>query len=128
ELRVVDDQVGAPTPAHWIAEATAKAIATLTGPASNRLDGPARGGTWHLAAGGETSWHGFAEAIFAEALRTGLIHSPPRLIPVPTSEYPTPAARPTRSRLDTSRIERDFGIDLPDWRQGLTETIATPYG
>ena len=128
ELRVVDDQVGAPTPAHWIAEATARAIATATGPDSDRPDATTRSGTWHLAAGGETTWHGFAQAIFAEALAAGLIDRPPRLTPVPTSQYPTSAARPTNSRLDTGKIERDFGIALPDWRQGLTETIATPYG
>ena len=128
ELRVVDDQVGAPTPAHWIAEATARAIATATGPDSDRPDATTRSGTWHLAAGGETTWHGFAQAIFAEALAAGLIDRPPRLTPVPTSQYPTSAARPTNSRLDTGKSERDFGIALPDWRQGLTETIATPYG
>ncbi|MEN1926000.1 dTDP-4-dehydrorhamnose reductase [Luteimonas qiangzhengi] len=114
ELRMVSDQVGAPTPAHWIAKATAQAI-------TERGD---RSGTWHLAAGGETSWHGFAEAIFAEALRTSLIQSAPQLIPVPTSDYPTPARRPASSRLDTSRINRDFDIALPGWRQGLAEIIT----
>ncbi|MEN1944413.1 dTDP-4-dehydrorhamnose reductase [Luteimonas sp. MJ293] len=115
ELRVVHDQVGAPTPAEWIAKATAQAIA-------QRGD---RSGTWHLAAGGETAWHGFAEAIFAEALRTGLIQSAPQLISVPTSDYPTPARRPASSRLDTSRFAHDFGITLPDWRQGVVEVIST---
>lgn len=124
ELRVVDDQIGAPTPAHWIANATAKAIATA-GPYGDRSDVPPRSGTWHLAAAGETSWHAFAEAIFEQAQRAGLIASTPRLMPAPTSEYPTPAARPASSRLDTGKLERDFGITLPDWRQGLAEVIAS---
>ena len=127
ELRVVDDQVGAPTPAHWIAQATADAIAAATRPGSLHPDAPAPSGTWHLAASGETSWHGFAEAIFAEAQQAGLIEQAPRLTPIPTSAYPTPAARPASSRLDTGKIERDFNITLRDWRQGLTEVIATPY-
>jgi len=109
ELRVVDDQVGAPTPAGWIADATARAIA-------GRGD---RSGTWHMAAGGETSWHGFATAIFAEALRSGLIEKAPRLVPAATADYPTPASRPASSRLDTGKLQRDFGIDLPGWRQGV---------
>src|SRR5690554_2066962 len=124
ELRVVDDQVGAPTLARWIAEATAKAIAAATGPESNRGNASSRSGTWHLAAGGEMSWHGFAEAIFEEAQRTGLITQRPPVVPVPTSEYPAPARRPTYSRLDSAKLERDFGIVLPDWRQGLSEVIA----
>lgn len=113
ELRVVDDQVGAPTPAGWIADATARTIA-------DRGD---RSGTWHMAAGGETTWHGFAEAVFAEALRAGLIRKAPRLVPVATADYPTPAARPASSRLDTGKLQRDFGIDLPDWRQGVAGVI-----
>src|SRR5690554_4301362 len=101
EVRVVDDQIGSPTPAHWIASASAEAI-------SHRGD---RSGTWHLAASGETTWHGFAEAIFNHAKGTRLN---PTLIPVSTSDYPTQARRPMYSRLDTNRLERDFGITLPD--------------
>lgn len=123
ELRVVDDQIGAPTPAHWVAEATAKAIAAATGLQSNRSAAPASG-TWHLAAQGATSWHGFADAIFAEAKRAGLIENAPRVVPVPTSEFPAPAKRPRSSRLGTRSVENDFGIILPDWRQGLAEVIV----
>lgn len=118
ELRVVNDQAGAPTPAHWIAQATARAIAIADG----------RSGTWHMAAAGETSWHGFAEAIFAEAVRAGLIDAAPAVVAVPTSAYPTPARRPASSRLDTGRLARDFGIALPDWRQGLAEVVAEMTG
>ncbi|NLC60109.1 MAG: dTDP-4-dehydrorhamnose reductase [Gammaproteobacteria bacterium] len=123
ELRVVDDQFGAPTPAHWVADATAKAIAAVTGPQSQGPSASASG-TWHLAAQGETSWHGFAEAIFAGAKRAGLIENAPRVVPVPTSEFPAPAKRPRSSRLGTRSVENDFGIILPDWRQGLAEVIV----
>ena len=129
ELQVVDDQIGAPTPAHWIADATAKSIAMVSGMSGTGRNHPeaqagSGSGTWHVAAGGATTWHGFAEAIFTEAQRAGLIASAPRLVPVPTSAYPSPARRPASSRLDTSRFARDFGITLPDWHQGLAEVIT----
>ncbi|MGH8075538.1 MAG: dTDP-4-dehydrorhamnose reductase [Lysobacter sp.] len=114
ELRVVDDQIGSPTPASWIAQATALAIARSED----------HYGTWNLVAGGETSWHGFAEAIFADALCAGLIDKEPRVIAVSSSEYSTAARRPSYSRLDTGKIARDFGISLPDWRHGVTQVIA----
>lgn len=113
ELRVVVDQVGAPTPAAWIADATAALI----------RQGVATSGTWHLTAGGETSWHGFAEAIVDEAHRRGLIARKPRVVAIPTSDYPTPARRPAYSVLDTSRLQRDFGIVPPEWREGLQRTL-----
>lgn len=124
ELRVVDDQFGAPTPAHWIAEATAKAVAAVTGTDGRHPSASERSGTWHLAPGGETSWHGFAETIFAEALQAGRITRRPTVVPVPTSEYPTAARRPAHSRLDAIKLEHDFGIALPDWRQGVLEVLA----
>lgn len=114
ELRVVDDQVGSPTPAPWIAQATALAIAKSK----------EHCGTWNLVAEGETSWHGFAEAIFVDAVRAGLIDKAPNLIAVGSSEYPTAARRPAYSRLDTGKLARDFGIRLPDWRRGVTQVIA----
>jgi len=113
ELRVVADQVGAPTPAAWIADATTAIL-------RRGIDAP---GTWHLTAGGDTSWHGFAEAIMDEAHRRGLVARKPRIVAIPTSDYPTPARRPAYSVLDTSRLQRDFGIVPPDWREGLQRTL-----
>lgn len=113
ELRVVADQIGAPTPAAWIADATAVLI----------RQGVDTSGTWHLAAGGETSWHGFAEAIIDEAHLRGLIGRKPRVVAIRTSDYPTPARRPAYSALDTARLQRDFGILPPDWREGLRRTL-----
>ncbi|HWS77439.1 MAG TPA: dTDP-4-dehydrorhamnose reductase [Thermomonas sp.] len=113
ELRVVADQVGAPTPAAWIADATAVIL----------RHGVEVSGTWHLVTGGETSWHGFAEAIVDEAHRVGLLARKPQVVAIPTSDYPTPARRPAYSVLDTARLQRDFGIVPPDWRDGLRTTL-----
>ncbi|WIM06707.1 MAG: dTDP-4-dehydrorhamnose reductase [Candidatus Nitricoxidivorans perseverans] len=109
ELRVVADQVGAPTWSRMIAEATALAIA--------RLDG--QDGLYHLTAAGETSWHGFAEAILAGALQAGLLECSPPVRRITTADFPTPARRPANSRLDNARLAADFGIALPGWGRQL---------
>jgi dTDP-4-dehydrorhamnose reductase len=114
ELRIVNDQVGSPTPARWLAVATALAMAR------NRDDS----GTWHVVADGECSWHEFAMAIYGEALSAGVIGKAPKLLGIPSSEYPTKARRPAYSRLDTARFAADFGLKLPDWREGLRQVIA----
>ena len=114
ELRVVADQVGSPTPAWLIADVTATVL----------RHGLVESGIRHLVTTGETSWHGFAEAIMDEALAGGLIARRPRVIPITTGEYPTPARRPAYSVLDTSALRRDFGLALPTWRDALTATMA----
>ena len=114
ELRVVADQIGAPTSAAWIADASARIVA----------HGVPASGTWHLVAAGGTSWHGFAEAIMDEALAAGLLQRVPRVLPIATAEYPTPARRPAYSVLDTERLRRDFGIAPPDWRDGLRAVLS----
>ncbi|UYK80182.1 dTDP-4-dehydrorhamnose reductase [Xanthomonas sacchari] len=116
ELRVVADQVGTPTPAALIADVTARVLA-------QRATLPS--GTWHLTAAGETTWHGFAEAIFAEAVAAGLLPRAPRVLPITTAEYPTPAKRPAYSRLDVSRLQRDFALELPQWRDALHQVVGT---
>ena len=114
---MVADQVGTPTPAALIAEVTATALsAVLAGQA------PAAG-TWNLVATGQTTWHGFAEAIFAAAVAHGLLPRAPRVLPITTADYPTPARRPAYSCLDTAALRHDFGIGLPSWEQGLAGTI-----
>jgi dTDP-4-dehydrorhamnose reductase len=113
-LRVVADQVGTPTPAALIADVTAQAL---------QHDG-ALSGTWHLTATGETSWHGFAEAIFAEAVAAGVLPRAPNVEAITTAEYPTPAQRPAYSHLDVTKLERDFGVALPSWQDGLKQVIA----
>jgi dTDP-4-dehydrorhamnose reductase len=114
ELRIVNDQVGSPTPARWLATCTALALAS---PGD-------RQGTWHVVAGGECSWHQFATRIYAEALAAGLIARAPRLVGIPSSEYPAKAKRPAYSCLDTSKFAADFGLRLPDWQVGLREVIG----
>ena len=113
-LRVVADQVGTPTPAALIADVTAQAL---------QHDG-ALSGTWHLTAKGETSWHGFAEAIFADAVATGVLPRAPIVEAISTAEYPTPAKRPAYSHLDVAKLEQDFGVVLPSWQDGLKRVIA----
>ncbi len=113
-LRVVADQVGTPTPAALIADVTAQAL---------QHDG-ALSGTWHLTAKGETSWHGFADAIFAEAVATGVLPRAPKVEAITTAEYPTPAKRPAYSHLDVAKLEQDFGVVLPSWQDGLKRVIA----
>ena len=74
-------------------------------------------------AAGSTSWHGFAEAIFAGAVARGLLAKAPRVLPIATREYPTPARRPAYSCLDIHRIQADFAIGLPDWGQALSDVL-----
>ncbi|KOO83809.1 dTDP-4-dehydrorhamnose reductase [Stenotrophomonas maltophilia] len=113
-LRVVADQIGTPTPAALIADVTVQA-----------LQHPGQlSGTWHLTAGGQTSWHGFAEAIFAEALAAGVLAKVPTVEAIASSEYPTPAKRPAWSVLDNRKLQQDFGIALPAWQDGLKRVMA----
>ena len=114
ELRVVGDQIGAPTWTRHLADTTALILA--------RRDVPS--GLYHLAAAGATSWHGYAEAIFLEAKRAGLLEKSPVVHRITSADYPLPAARPANSRLDCSRFQDDFGLVLPDWRTGLIDCLA----
>jgi dTDP-4-dehydrorhamnose reductase len=113
ELRVVADQIGMPTSAALIAAVTAKILAQK----------PSQSGIWHLTASGETSWHGFAQAIVEGAAQRGLIARTPKVTPITTVDFPTPAKRPAYSRLDTTALQRDFGVTLPDWHEGLAQVL-----
>jgi len=113
ELRVVADQLGAPTPAALIADVTARAMT-----ASHDAVG-----LFHLTAGGQTSWHGFASAIFEAAHRRRLLAHIPRVVPITTADYPTPARRPAYSRLDCGLLQATFNIELPAWEQGLEDVL-----
>ena len=113
-LRVVADQIGAPTPASWIADASAHIL--TQGSAGQQ-------GLWHLVAGGQASWHGFAEAIMDDAFMLGLLQRRPDVLPISTVDYPTPARRPAYSVLDTTKLREDFKLSPPDWREGLRATL-----
>ena len=108
-VRVVDDQHGAPTAAADLARAI---LDILTSPAAGEA-----AGLYHVTAAGETTWHGFAAAIFAGWARRGC--RVPALAAITTAEYPLPARRPMNSRLDCSKIERTFGVRLPHWEASL---------
>lgn len=114
EIRVVVDQVGSPTPAGLIAATTAAIL----------QQGHDGSGVWHLTASGQTSWHGFAEAIMAEAFENGLLARMPRVVPITTGEYPTRASRPAYSVLDTGRLQTQFGVQLPLWHAGLNTVLG----
>jgi dTDP-4-dehydrorhamnose reductase len=116
ELAIVDDQIGAPTYAADVAAAIARIIETAE---TGRDD---IWGTYHFASAGSTTWFGFAAEIFAQAQALG--RPVPKLKPITTAEYPTPARRPAYSVLDTARITRVFGIAPPDWREALGRCMA----
>lgn len=115
-LKVVADQVGAPTSAALVADVTAHAIRQIAFSGSSDV-----GGIYHLAAGGETNWHEYACHVIENARRLGMPIrvAPDAILPIATSEYPTPARRPSNSRLDTTRLRQIFKLTLPEWRTGV---------
>ncbi len=137
ELRIVADQRGAPTSSREIAAATVRILASLAGSGWRPDSLAAFAGTYHMTAGGETSWHHFAEAILDElslapreaswiASATGnLPRLTRRVTPIATAEYPTPARRPPYSVLSNSRLLQTFGFNLPAWREQLHSVFQT---
>lgn len=120
-LNVVADQFGAPTAAALLADVTAQ---LLRQHAREREEGFPYG-TYHVTASGETSWYEYARFVIAEALAAGkgLKTNPDAVSPLKTKEYPTPASRPTNSRLDTGRFRKTFGLYLPPWQQGVRHVL-----
>ena len=118
-LSVIDDQIGAPTGADLLADVTAHAIRT----ARQR---PEVAGLYHLVAGGETSWHGYASFVIDYARRNGvaLKVAPDAIKPVPTSAFPTPAKRPHNSRMDATKLRRTFDLHLPSWESGVERMLS----
>ena len=117
-LNVIDDQVGAPTGAELIADVSAHALRGL-------LQRPELSGLYHLVAGGETSWHGYARHVIEWARASGrpVKVTADAVRPIATSQYPTPATRPLNSRLDTRRLQQAFGLTLPHWQQGVDRML-----
>jgi len=118
-LAVVNDQIGAPTPARLIALVTLYAWQQRIAP-----------GVYHLAPNGTTSWHGFASEIFKQATEAGvtLALSPSQVRGIPTAEYPTPATRPLNSRLALNKLETALGVTLPYWQDQLALTLQEHLG
>jgi len=122
ELSIVDDQIGAPTTSECIAQATSDVLAQVLMPAGKGIDG--RSGVYNLSNGGETSWCGFARAIFASA--APLLGTPQAAVKaIPTSDFPRPAPRPMNSRLSAAKLKLEFGITLPHWEHGLALVLDT---
>jgi len=124
QLHVIDDQIGAPTGADLLADVTAHALRqVLPAVGHNYL---AQSGVYHLAASGETSWHGYARFVLetARQAEVDLSVQPEQVQPIPTAAYPTPARRPNNSRLNTAKLRSTFGLTLPPWQQGVARMLA----
>jgi len=119
ELRVIDDQIGAPTGAELLADVSVHAVRAVLRDAS-------LGGLYHCTAAGATSWHGYARFVIEQALAMGqtLRVTPQAVQAVPTSAYPTPARRPLNSRLDCRKLEAAFGLRLPPWQLGVRRMLT----
>lgn len=117
ELRIVNDQIGAPTWSRMIAEATAQVVAQLSRPQGEGWV-ESVSGVYHLTAAGQTSWYGFTQAIL-ESVTFPTRQSLPRVTPISSAEYPTPAPRPKNSVLSNTRLRQKFGLEPPRWEIGL---------
>jgi dTDP-4-dehydrorhamnose reductase len=117
-LNVINDQIGAPTSAELLADVSAHAIRAA-------MKNPALAGLYHCVAAGETSWHGYARFVLAQAQALGMTlkAGPEQVTPIPTSSYPTPARRPLNSRLNTHLLTQAFGLRMPEWQTGVARML-----
>lgn len=118
QLKVIADQIGAPTGAELLADLTVPMLRAA------RVN-PALVGTYHAVAGGEASWHEYARFVieFARARGVNIKVAPEQILPIPTRDYPTPATRPLNSRLATAKLQQRFGLVLPPWQQGVERML-----
>lgn len=118
QLKIVDDQIGAPTTAEALTEASLAVIRQLAAAGDNA----GASGVYHLTCAGETSWCGFARAIFAAFAER---QKAPEVVGIPTEAYPTPAKRPRNSRLNCEKFAARFGVRMPAWESALEDVAAT---
>ncbi|MDI1236086.1 MAG: dTDP-4-dehydrorhamnose reductase [Polaromonas sp.] len=120
-LTVIDDQFGSPTSSELLADVTAHMVRSVLTGAAGRF-----AGIYHLAAAGETSWHGYARFVLDCASKTGLAlkASASTVDPIPTTAFPTPAIRPRNSRLNTAKLQDNFSLYLPAWQQGIARMLT----
>ncbi|MFN3810599.1 MAG: dTDP-4-dehydrorhamnose reductase [Roseateles asaccharophilus] len=118
QLKVIADQIGAPTGADLLADLSAHMLRAT-------LQRPELGGLYHAVAAGETSWHAYACQVieFARARGVALKVMPEQVLAIPTTDYPTPAQRPLNSRLSTTKLQQAFGLRLPSWQQGVERML-----
>lgn len=118
QLKVIADQIGAPTGADLLADLSAHMLRAT-------LQRPELGGLYHAVAAGETSWHAYACHVieFARARGVALKVMPEQVLAIPTTDYPTPAQRPLNSRLSTTKLQQAFGLRLPPWQQGVERML-----
>ncbi|MEN3112410.1 dTDP-4-dehydrorhamnose reductase [Uliginosibacterium paludis] len=139
-LKIISDQIGAPTGADFLADVTAHAVkqylntqrsahstqhsaeAGSTQNSAPSTDFPY--GLYHCVAGGETSWYDYAQFVFAQARKAGRELKVQEVSPIPTSAYPTPATRPLNSRLSTAKLQQAFGLTLPHWQRGVARMLT----
>jgi dTDP-4-dehydrorhamnose reductase len=123
QIKVVADQIGAPTGAELLADVTAHAIRRV-------CQQPDLAGLYHLVAAGETSWHGYARHVIERARQAGqaIRVAPEAIVAVPSSAYPAPAPRPLNSRLDTRKLQTAFDLRLPDWQDGVDRMLEEILG
>ena len=123
QIKVVADQIGAPTGAELLADVTAHAIRRV-------CQQPDLAGLYHLVAAGETSWHGYARHVIERARQAGQVIrvAPDAIVAVPSSAYPAPAPRPLNSRLDTRKLQTAFDLRLPDWQDGVDRMLEEILG
>jgi dTDP-4-dehydrorhamnose reductase len=133
ELRVVDDQRGAPTSSRALARLVRELLDRggdtdeISREEVERVS--AASGIYHATAAGATTWFGFAQAIFDEMLRRRAIDfAPPRLVPIATRDYPTPARRPANSVMSNEKLAAAFGVSIADWKSGLEEVVSAIPG
>ena len=117
ELAVVDDQVGAPTPAGAIAQAVLRS-------GRNAITRDASWGTYHFTAGPLVSWFGFAQRIVDIGVESGVLRTAPTMKPIPSSEWPAKSKRPMNSRLHMAKLSAEFGLSQPDWEPYLRKSVA----
>jgi dTDP-4-dehydrorhamnose reductase len=123
KIKVVADQIGAPTGAELLADVTAHAIRSVR-------QQPDLAGLYHLVAAGETSWHGYARHLIERARQAGqaIRVAPEAIAAVPSSAYPVAAPRPLNSRLDTRKLQAAFDLRLPAWQDGVDRMLAEVLG
>jgi dTDP-4-dehydrorhamnose reductase len=125
-LTVIDDQFGAPTGADLIADVTAHAIWQVVGANAAQADTRELGGVYHLAATGQTTWHGYARHVIetARRIQPELLLRVHEIAPVSSSAFVTPARRPHNSRLNTGKLQTTLGLHMPSWQQGVERMLA----